>query len=60
MSEQLGPVCLLHLFFSGDRAVIFIPCVLTSEQGVIYKSLCLPHLFTCSSDSYLLSLDRKS
>lgn len=51
MSEQFSHVCLLHPFFFGDRTVIFIPFVLTSEQEVIYKGLSshevspLPFLF---------------
>lgn len=40
VSEQFSQVCLLHLFFACDRAVIFIPFVLTLEQEVIYKGLC--------------------
>lgn len=39
-SEQFSQVCPVHLFSSCDRAVIFIPFVLTSEQEVIYKGLC--------------------
>lgn len=37
VSEQFSQVWLVHLFFSSDRAVILILCVLTLEQEVIYK-----------------------
>lgn len=39
-SEQFSQVCPVHLFSTCDRAVIFIPFVLTSEQEVIYKGPC--------------------
>lgn len=40
VSEQFSHVCLVHLFFSCDRVVIFIRFVLTLELEVIYKGLC--------------------